>query len=69
GFTSDAPISLHMAGDRGSATSGGATLTLHQPGITGILLNGEAVEPLEIGGGMLRFKLPEGRHDIELLTE
>lgn len=69
GFTSDAPISIHMAGSRGAVTSDGATVTLHHPGVTGVRLNGEAVEPAEVKGGQLRVHLPEGRHDIELRTE
>jgi len=69
GFTSDAPISIHMAGSRGAVTSNGATVTLRHPGVTGIRMNGEAVEPTEARDGQLRVHLPEGRHDIELRTE
>ena len=69
GFTSDAPVSLHMAGERGSLTSDGATVTFHHPGVTGIQLNGQAVEPIDLADGSLRVAVPEGRHNIELLTE
>ena len=68
GFASDRPISIHMNGAVGNVTSRGASVTFHYPGITGVRVSGEAVEPAEVGEGRVRIEVPAGRHTIELIS-
>lgn len=67
GFSSDAPVSLHMRSQRGHITSEGATVTIHHPGIIGVQLNGEAADTVSKSGGALTLHVPAGRHRIELI--
>ncbi len=68
GFESDKPVSLFMRGDSGEiASADGARLTLRQPGIAGVLLNGVPIKSESAGDDAVSLVLPAGRHAVTML--
>lgn len=66
GFTSEAPVSLALAGDLGRVRSDGTTLTLFHPAIDAVDLNGAPAPIADRGEGWAAIEVPEGSHDLRL---
>ena len=67
GLQAEAPISLYLGAGEGAYTCPAPTrLTLRRDGLAALLVDGEALAPIEAGPGRLAVRLPAGRHRLDV---
>jgi hypothetical protein len=67
GVESDEPMSVYLNGHKGRIISPGTLVTYYCPGIRGVRLNGEPVTMKDTGTGWVRFNVPSGSYQVELV--
>jgi hypothetical protein len=68
GFESDAELSLFVRGTESYVTSAGATVTFHEPALTGASFTSAAGTVLSAGPGFVRVRLNPGRFGFDLAS-
>jgi hypothetical protein len=68
GFQADDAVSLFVDGETGSIVSPGTHVTIYQPGLGTLLIDDQAVLPIDDGSGWLEVFIPAGNHELELVT-
>ncbi len=70
GFESDSPVALHLkssgGGMSGVIISKGAVVTIYQPAIRAVALDGRAVEPMQSSSDYIKFRLPVGEFKLDV---
>lgn len=66
GFTSVAPVSVHLRGTLGRIVSPGTRVRFTYPQVSEVLLNGSPVPPVGFGAGWVEVDVPAGTHEVEL---
>jgi hypothetical protein len=70
GFEAADPLSIFMRGASGRFTAQDpTTLSLTYPGVTGVRLDGEAVDGADAEGETVEFDVPAGRHELTIETD
>ncbi len=70
GFRSNRPVTLFMRGKDGQVTAGAPVeVTISYPDVKEMHLDGKRVKSRNENRGSVTVDIPEGRHEIELVTE
>ena len=67
GFTSNAPVSIHLRGTEGRIVTAGTRVRFTYPQITGVLIDGSLVGNVALGAGWVEVDVPAGTHGLKLL--
>jgi hypothetical protein len=68
GFSSNAPVSIHLRGAAGSIVTAGTRVRFTYPQITSVLIDGAPVATVAFGAGWVEVDVPAGTHALGLVV-
>lgn len=68
GYKSDQALTIYMDNKSGQVVSSGTDITFYYPQIKSVELNNQAVNPIESDEGWIKVSVPEGTHQVQLIS-